>query len=129
MVADIADHQPVVRADVNAVRLPQLSLRCGTDVAGEPGDAGAGERRDDARLAVDLSHDVAVALGDVHVAARVEHDLVGHVQRARRGRPAVAAVGALPIAGDRSRRARFEVEPAYPLVVDVAEIQAAVAGR
>ena len=118
MVADVADHQAVVRPDVDAVGLPQLGLRGRAEVAREPGDSGPGERRDDARRAVDLSHDVAVALGDIHVAARVEDDLVGHVQRARRGRAAVAAVGPLTVAGDRSRRAGCEVEAADTLVVD-----------
>jgi hypothetical protein len=56
------------------------------------------------------------------MAARVEHDLMRHVQRPRRCGTAVATVRALPVAGDGSCRPRLEVEPPNELIVDVAEI-------
>jgi hypothetical protein len=82
------------------VRLTELGLCRGAAVPGKTGDAGPGERGDDAGLRVDLPNHVVVALGNVHVAVGVELNFVRHVQGGSRRRSAIAAVRLLSIASD-----------------------------
>ena len=126
VVADVADEERAVTIEDDAVRLAELRVRAGPAVAAEPGDAGARDGRDDARRAIDPADDVAVALGDEQVAARIEPDLVRHVQRGRRRRPAVAGVPPLAAPRDRRHAPRGEIEPADALIVEIAEVQRAV---
>ena len=67
-----------------------------------------------------------VALGDVEIAGPIELDFVRHVQRRVDGRPAIAVVAGAAAAGDRREAARFQIQPADPLIAEVTEIQRAV---
>ena len=126
MIPDVADEQPAVRRDCNAVRLAQLCADGGAAVAGKSRLAGAGNGGDEPRSRVDAPHDVVVALGNVEVPRGVELNLVRHVQR-RPGRgSAISAERFLTVAGDRDRLARLEVESPNPLIVQVAKIQLAI---
>ena len=126
VVADVADEQAPVRGEHDAVGRAQPRRRGRPAVAGETGLAGARHRRDDAGPHVHLADRVVVALDDVEVAARVELDLVRHVQQGLGRRPAVAAVAPPAVAGDGRRGARRQTQAADHLVVEVAEVERAV---
>ena len=66
VIPDVADEQPAVRRDCNAVRLAQRADG-GAAVAGKSWLAGAGNGGYEPRSRVDASHDVIVALGNVEV--------------------------------------------------------------
>ena len=91
VIPDIADEEPALRIDGNAVRLTQLRANGRTAVAGESRGASSGDSGDHARFRIDFPHHVVVALGDIQVAGGVELDLVRHVQRCARRRSAIAA--------------------------------------
>ena len=110
----------------DAVRLAQLRAGGRPAVARESRAAGARKRRDDAGPRVDLPNHMIVALGDVEMSRGIELDLVRHVQRRVGGRPAIAGVALLAVAGDRRRSARLQVEPSDALIVEIAEVQRAV---
>ena len=69
---------------------------------------------------------MVVTLGDEQVAHAIEPQFVRHVERGRRRWSTVTAVSAFAAAGDRGQPLRGEVEPPDALVVEVAEVQAAV---
>ena len=127
MVADVADQQqPAAGVHRDAVRLAQLCLGCGTAVAGNPGAPVPATVEMIAGLRIDLANHVVVAFGDVEVAGGVELDLVRHVQRRFAGGRAVAGVASDAVARDRRGPVRGEIEPADPLIVEIAEIQRSV---
>ena len=70
MIPDVADEQSSGWIDGDAVGLAKLGFRGRSAIATESGDAGSRECGNDARLRVDFSDDVIVALGDVDVATR-----------------------------------------------------------
>jgi hypothetical protein len=66
---------------------------------------------------------MVVALGDVQMTGRVELNFMRHVQRCRRRRTAIPAVGLPAVAGDGPGLTRNQVEAANPLIVQIAEVQ------
>src|SRR5260370_32169385 len=126
LVADDADQQVAAPVEDDTVRLAKLRLRSRFAIAAESRRAGARDRGDDAALHVYFADHVAVALGDIEVALRVEAQLVRHVERGANGRSAIARMTALAGTCDDNDALRGEVQPADALVVEIAKVQAAV---
>ena len=129
LVADVADEQVAGRVERDAVRLPQLRLGRGSTVTREPGHAGAGDRRDDARAGVDAADDVGVALDDEEVAGRVEPDFVRRAERSGERCTAIARVRLLAVARQRRHPPRRQVEPPRAPGVVLAVVERAVGAR
>src|SRR6185369_8546210 len=66
---------------------------------------------------------MVVAFGDVQMAGRVELNFMRHVQRCRRRRPAIPAVGLPAVACDRPGLTRNRIEATDPLIIQIAEVQ------
>ena len=126
MIADVADEQPSLRVERDAVRLTELGGRRRTAVAGKARLPGPGDGRDDAGGRIDSSDRVAVPFDDIEVSDSVELDFMRHVEGGVGGGPPVAAVAALAVAGDRRRATGSQVETTDPLVVQIAEVQRAI---
>ena len=117
VIPDVADEQPAVRRDCNAVRLAQRADG-GAAVAGKSRLAGAGNGGYEPRSRVDAPRRGCRA-----------RQCRGAVVESRAAcsatpRPRVRHLrGALlTVAGDRDRLARSEVESPNPLIVQVAKI-------
>ncbi len=80
MVPNVADQQPDLRNERDAVGLPQLRAHGRPIVAGESGNSGSCEGRNETVFAVNFADRMIIALRDVEVAGRVELNLVRHVQ-------------------------------------------------
>ena len=126
VVPDVADQEPALGVEGDAVGAPEHRLDGGAAVPGETGLTGAGDGGDDAGDGVHPAHHVAVALDDVEMARAVELDLVRHVQGGLGGGTAVAVVAPLAVSSDGGRGPGLAVQPPDALVVQIAEVQRAV---
>src|SRR5205814_3254299 len=72
VISDIADKKAPLGIDGNAMRLTQLRPYGRTAVPGKSRAASSSKGGDDARLHIDLTHHVVVALGDIKVTGGIE---------------------------------------------------------
>ena len=84
MIADVADQEPTIWRENNAVGSQKLGPGRRSAVAAEAPGAGAGHGRDDPSHLIDPPDHMIVSLDDIEVPVLIELDLVRHVQR--RGR-------------------------------------------
>ncbi len=116
MIADVADEQePARRLHGDAMWLTQSREGCGPTVAGESRSSHSGQSGDDT-CRIHLTNHMVVALRDVEIPARVELNLVGHVQRRIRRCPAVTRIASLPISRDGLRSTRLQIQSTNTLV-------------
>ena len=127
MVADVADEQPPVRRDRDAVRLAQLRrARRGRRRRRIPACRCRPASRS-RRSPASTLRTTWLSRSAMYRWPRASNAIsCGMFSDARRRRPAVAGVAALAVAGDVARPARLQIEPADPLVVEIAEVQRAV---
>src|SRR5262249_14739573 len=76
VIADVANQEPAIAIEGDAVRLSQPGLRGWSAVAAEPGCARACDRADGVRPHVYLADDVIIPFGHVQIALAVEPQFV-----------------------------------------------------
>ena len=125
-IPDIADEQPALRVECDAVRLAEKRAGRRSAIAGEPRDAGAGHRGDDLCTGIHTPHDVILHLAEEKVSVAVEADFVRLVERRRERGPSVSRIALLPATGDRRNDFGLQVHAANAMVADLAEVEGAV---
>src|SRR5579885_2547112 len=126
VISDVADEQAAAAIERDAVRLAELRLGGRAAVAAKAWFARARDGGDDFGLGVH-SHDGVV--GHIHeeqVAGFVEAHLIGLLERGGQGRTAHACVTFLAAARHGGEDVGLQIQAAYTVIVDVAEIQGAV---
>ena len=110
----------------DTVWAPELCSRSYSPIAGEAGDPGSSERRNDAGSPGDSADDVIVSLDNVKVPRLVKLDLVGHVQGSLSRWPPVPAVASFAVSSYRDRIARTEIQASNQLIIPIAEVERAI---
>src|SRR5262249_48084266 len=121
-VPDVADQQPPLRVEGDAVRLAKQRFHRRPTIAFETGDTRTGDGSDRLSARVHAAHHVILHLAEIHVALAVEAHFVGLIKsRLERG-PAIARISLLSTACDGRNAPGFEIEAAHAVVADLAEV-------
>ena len=113
MIERIADIDRAVRADADAVRPSQLSLRCRAAITRAALLPVAGHGRYDAPGDVDFADGLVLGIDHVHLSLRTDSDPLGPVEASSLSRSAVTAVAHLAGAGNVPQPAIRQVHPPH----------------